>query len=317
MMNNNQKQQGGKMTKLRRSSLFSFFTASRKPERACRSQTRTLSAIVILFTLTTAPAIAGNYELLKGKGVEVCEAYENALNAQAYRFPPSCQRTLQKDSLNPATMGFSKPEWESFAADPRGDRLLPQVWEYHFLRDVNPVVGNYVVTRWNEWEGKPEQYKMAHESFIAQQVYGVAYQYYSSRFDIDNDGIPDNVLLHRDCIHGGGHSLFVALTPDGLDLDREKTERLQAHPPFGATGREVFRPAIARHPTKDPATNISGDRTLDIKRGYAAVEDAWRFAAYDFFFYQGKTYYDLWWSQRADYHGLAGSYAGRLQVFDG
>ena len=262
---------------------------------------------VVSMLLLTTPALAGQYEVVKGKGVDVCDAYEKALNAPPpNRVPASCRRIVPKDPRHPGeAKEFSQPQWKEINKW-KNEALLREIWEYEFSRNVNPV-HYFAVNRWNDWRGTPEQYAIAHQFFIGNQEDAWGVPQYIAEFDIDNDGVREPIYLDRNCTGmTGGHALFVVLTTDGKNIDREKTERTQARQPFAARGRHVFRSAVK---------GLWGDSPTDVERGSAPVEDAWGWAAYDFFFYRGKTYYDLWWSRRPDYHGKPDSKVGRLRVF--
>lgn len=58
--------------------------------------------------LSTAPVLAEQYVLEKGKGVEVCEAYKKNLESFSDRYPViACER-----KINPAFTDFEAPYWE-------------------------------------------------------------------------------------------------------------------------------------------------------------------------------------------------------------
>ena len=58
-------------------------------------------------TTFTYPAHAGRYELIKGRGVEVCEAYEKNLNSLRNPWPMNCEREVSQKFKE-----FSKPKWQ-------------------------------------------------------------------------------------------------------------------------------------------------------------------------------------------------------------
>lgn len=70
----------------------------------------------IVFALAGAAftdvAHAGRYELIKGKGVEVCEAYEKNLNSFSPSTPMLCERQVNRDFKD-----FAKPMWEKLTLD--------------------------------------------------------------------------------------------------------------------------------------------------------------------------------------------------------
>jgi hypothetical protein len=61
-------------------------------------------ALLALSVFVATPALAGRYELIKGKGVEVCEAYGENLNSFNPSTPMLCERPVNPDFKN-----FAKP----------------------------------------------------------------------------------------------------------------------------------------------------------------------------------------------------------------
>lgn len=69
-----------------------------------------VAAVLPIFLLLVAtPAHAGRYELVKGKGVEVCEVYGRNLNSFGHYWPMNCEREVDPDF---AKEGLTKPEWQ-------------------------------------------------------------------------------------------------------------------------------------------------------------------------------------------------------------
>jgi hypothetical protein len=66
-------------------------------------------AIVVFTFLLPVYALAGEYVLVKGEGIEVCEAYRNNLNSfnPPNVFSMACQR-----KINPKFADFKKPDWQ-------------------------------------------------------------------------------------------------------------------------------------------------------------------------------------------------------------
>lgn len=184
MMNNNHKQQGCQMMKLRRSSLFSFFTAARRKGRARCSQAQTLPIVAILFALTGAPAIAGNYELVKGGGVEVCEAYLENLNSFDNYMPMNCSR-----DVNPKLKMLSKPAWQNIDAV-KNFELLQAVDKF-----LSPLTHMHVT---------PEYINL-----LKSGARGGGIFMFQTEIDIDNDGNPETVLKYE----------WGPCTPEGKAID--------------------------------------------------------------------------------------------------
>lgn len=259
--------------------------------------------VVAAWLFTTTPVLAGQYELVKGKGMEVCEAYEQSLNSFQPKLPMVCGRPVS------SKLGFGKPKWES----PK-DRLGPNgvviaheaFWDFsEFLweRDVNQ--GAYFER--GKWKGTPAQLKAAHEHYrVNRERLLIDKPPILAEFDIDNDGSPEHVYFQHPCgsVYG---DLFAVLTPDYKAVDRKKTERVTPHPPFKKLGLGVYRAVKEGDYGISPST---------VKAGYKPVEDAMGDVHYDFFFFKGKTYFDQWWTSHPDFKGKSDMYVGRLRVFE-
>ena len=258
------------------------------------SRFRGAMAVVLLFFFLFFTSLAqARYVLEKGKDVEVCVAYEKALNGSKVVSSPYSR------PMDPNAKDFSKPKWEPLEI--REYAFLPKVWRYQFDRDVNPVNGFYGVHLWRQWRETKKQYAQAWESYlVTHEKRGNQWQYLAS-FDINNDGESDTIYLSESATS----KLFVVLNHDQTDLDYEKTERAQGHPPRKVMGLGEFMPA---------KKGDWGIPPSDIALGITPVPDA-GYATYDFFFYKGKTYYDLWRSSHPSYGGRPDWEVGRLQVF--
>lgn len=78
-------------------------------------------ALGVLWLLIADVATAGDYVLMLGKGIEVCEAYLKNLNSFPDDPPMVCER-----KVNPKFTGFSKPVWQPLDALEHLD-LLEQI----------------------------------------------------------------------------------------------------------------------------------------------------------------------------------------------
>lgn len=91
---------------------LSISTARRKagcshlPSHSCAGALLIIAALL----LAIPAAHAGRYELIKGKGVEVCEVYGRNLNASGEIWPMNCERKVLPQF---AKEGLTKPEWRS------------------------------------------------------------------------------------------------------------------------------------------------------------------------------------------------------------
>lgn len=246
-------------------------------------------------------ALAGYYELLEGKGLDVCEAYERNLNSFKPRFPFRCDRPV-----NPEFEEFTKPVFRDHESLPPEQvvpgKVVKQVERFLWERDANPVY-YFPVTEWPQWHGTKEQYALAWRNYEYDRQTDYTSRSGIAEIDIDNDGIPDTVYRDGQCRRG---SLLLVLSPERTDLDRAKTELVMPHPARKAQGFGEFRP-VKRGDFGVPPS--------DIKRGYAEVEDSLHEARYDVFRYKGHTYFDLWWIRHPSYQGKEDIYAGRLHVY--
>lgn len=134
------------------------------------------AAFLLIGLINTSPAFAGRYELVKGKGVEVCEAYGKNLNSFKPSIPMICER-----QINPEANDFRRPEWKELDA-----------WENRgMVRNVESFLGNH--PRGNpkndmaQWEdGVKDRIKIHHLKIELAQV------------DIDNDGKNENIIKYYD-----------------------------------------------------------------------------------------------------------------------
>lgn len=239
------------------------------------------------------------YELEKGRGVEVCEAYEKSLNSFWPRLPMVCGRPASSE------LGFDKPKWEQ-THDPA---IAEAFWDYSkFLweRDVNPI-RYFRSDHWPQWKDTPTQRQQAYRSFENnRERLWVERPPVRADIDIDNDGKTDHVYFEQPCgsVYG---DLFGVLNADRKTIDRKKTDRLLPHPPFRKMGAGVFRPV---------KKGDWGIPPIDVTAGYSPVEDAVGYVHYDFFFFKKKTYIDQWWVNHPDFMGQSDTKAGRLRVFE-
>lgn len=164
-------------------------------------------ATVATFLLSAGSVLAGQYELVKGKGVEVCEAYQKNLNSFSPTEPMRCERPV-----NPKFKDFQKPKWERI--DGLANYSLIES-AYEFLeKPIGPG-------RKADLEGLRENIKAQNEP----------YTFSIATVDIDNDGKPERVLRYFDtCIPFGTKGRYgtplLVVSADGTQVDSEKSRRL-------------------------------------------------------------------------------------------
>ncbi len=243
--------------------------------------------------LAAQSGVRKNYELLVGKGTEICEEYEKNLNS----FPEDTTRFWRR--INPAFKGFSKPVWNDMSP---GERILFKIDDFVWQRDANPA---YYVNK-SYWGGTKKEFIQAKKAFKedSQRVY---WNRQIARIDIDNDGILENVVAAN--FSGGGGLLLFVVNDDLSDIDYAKTKLVMRHP-----GRKELG-ILRTYPPgewKLPSSIGSSEDTI--------VEDSLHAAYYGVFTYKGKTYFDLWWeapiSESKDgLHSRLNFQDSRLRVF--
>lgn len=248
-----------------------------------------------IFLLISSSTFA-DYELIKGKGVDVCDAYLKNLS--------SFNGTIWvRRPINPEFKDFSKPEWGktiwSGAIDhsvPDPDDLFQKINDFLFKRDANPA---YYVSLEDQlaWSGAKQQIEKAHEGFIDYREQSHVAGNSIGRVDIDNDGKQE--LVYYDNNSGG--QLLMVLKDDGTDIDYAKTRFVMQHKSRAEDRLGVFRPL---HDNE----KLLGDfeKYTHKKLDENAIYDA----SYDVFFYKGKTYFDLMGYKKPgferDYYGDKG-----------
>jgi hypothetical protein len=188
---------------------------------------KTLAATATAFLLTTAPVLAGQYELVKGKGVEVCEVYQKNLNASNPKQPMLCER-----EINPHFAELSKPEWKDVDIE-NNKRML---WSAFIV--FHPKVARYIETPISEQDA---------ERAVERSINLRSQTLKKTQIDIDNDGKLEEVLRYQDGICGiaqFAYSTSLLVLQDGKpDVDREKSDLLQQNtwrdPKTGETMRAI------------------------------------------------------------------------------
>jgi len=149
-------------------------------------------------------AHAGRYELVKGKGVEVCEAYATNLNSFQLHEPMLCDRLV-----NPRFKELRKPKWEPL----------------NFDKNLGLIVTVDKLLRPNYF-AKPETMVPSLRGNVEQDNY----KYQLTIIDIDNDGKPEPVLRFvESCWPGSprlGGAALVVLQQGKNDVDLKKSQLL-------------------------------------------------------------------------------------------
>ncbi len=175
-----------------------------------------LCIAVLLGILIVGVARAGEYEIVDGKGQELCEVCRQNLVQMTEH--PACERTYS------STLGLSAPEWKPF--DVLGNLgAMKQVMK--FLRTGNEFAkDDYVMGE--------EQYELYVRRIIGDRLQQVS----MTLADIDNDGRLDNVLRwaggpcnqRGEGGSGAYSSPIVVLKKDHSGIDRAKTDLVVQNP---------------------------------------------------------------------------------------
>ncbi len=170
--------------------------------------------LFLIFVLLLFPSIsfAGQYELVKGKGVEVCEAYGKNLNSFGYVM--ACER-----DINPEFKEFSKPEWKEIDA----------------LKNLELVKKLY---RFLEGDDYPEGHPLRHSDAWIEESIKSSTEYGHlviklTRVDIDNDGRKENVIKYYSgkCESSSYYATpLLVLSDDKKEIDIKKTSSLLQKP---------------------------------------------------------------------------------------
>ncbi len=172
---------------------------------------RTLGFAVLIWILAADLTCAGDYKMVEGAFIEICEAYLKNLNAFSGTPLVVCERPV-----HPKFKDFSTPQWEQLD-------VLQHL-------DLLKIVEQKVSPSWTEndylsgkWEARVKR-NLQEREFTLSTV----------RLDINRDGIVEQVIRYQSagCKQGDitthFHSgvSFVVMQEDGLRVDDEKTRRV-------------------------------------------------------------------------------------------
>lgn len=235
------------------------------------------NVVVVASAVFAHPANAGHYEIIKGKGMEVCEAYEKNLNSFNPSGPMVCER-----KVNPETPDFKKPKWQV---------LEPAQAEALMLEENDlalKAMGSSQTKEQKEGYSAWVKERVEKDKNAVLEVASV---------DINNDGKYETVLKNSDgdCNMHRTFSVNVAvLTDDGKHYDLAKSRYVSAN--FAQLAATLIQ---------DDQRSLS---TAGIARDN--IDGA---ILYDIFLHKGIGYFDLWETGRYKY--TPDPHVGRLHVF--
>lgn len=137
-----------------------------------------LPIIFVAAIVLTNAAYAGRYELIKGKGVEVCDAYAKNLNSFNPSEPMLCERPV-----NPRLKDFAKPMWEELTLD-QVATLNVEIGD-QYLSGVSPRTTKGLN------DSKLERIRKAKAILSTSFNDSWPLTAWRAQFDLDNDGKPD------------------------------------------------------------------------------------------------------------------------------
>jgi len=268
------------------------------------------SLLILFFIFLASVSFADEYVLVKGEGIDVCEAYKKNLNSYSMKLLPMAHWWIRK--LDPAMKDFSSPKWErifdgGILKFPRESDILIRISKFIWNRDVNPV--EYVtVSDVSKWRGTKEQKAAAYKRymFLRHESGKVIRGHLIAEIDIDNDGKPEPVYLD-DLYQTGKGGPLIILKHDYTDIDYEKTKLVMVHPSRKEAGWKDLRDCTEREQKEGYPL---------CKYGKIATGDA-STLSYGVFVYKGKTYFDVWGGSDPNDSGAENYYpfANHLHVF--
>ncbi|MFH2043608.1 MAG: hypothetical protein ABIK92_00495, partial [Pseudomonadota bacterium] len=245
--------------------------------------------LMILFLLSLATlSWAYEYVLEKGKGCEVCEAYEKNLNSLIPNNPIYRR-------INPELKDFSTPKWESkwtdnLIATPNGIDIREKISDFLWKRDANPAT--YFYGDLSKWQGTKKQLADAYKRYIyfRHEISRntIPNEHLVAEVDIDNDGVVEPVYLDQ---MYSTPTLLLVLKPDYSNIDFEKTKLITMHPSRKKAG------------WKDVRVLSSEEKKYLKFMTKTHTSDAIQALYYGVFIYKNNTYFDFWGLGSADNYG--------------
>lgn len=267
------------------------------------SRAKALGATVAVFLFATS-AFAGQYELIKGKGVEVCRAYEKNLNS----FKPATLMVCERQA-NPAFQDFAKPVWERLTLD--------QIAEINVDvadRMISMATPNSEVLK----QPKSERIRKAKELIAAAHNDSWPLSVLRASIDLDNNGKSDSLVkdIHGKCDKQNPLP-GVVLRPIGEDTTNARLiEILQSGQYRQVDARSKCEPykteGVPTQKSLDVRDSLTREKcAMAMMEGATLKESLGGFVYPDVFRYKNEWYLDVWATERGPNYFNA----GRLHVF--
>lgn len=263
---------------------------------------------IIVFALASAAltdvARAGRYELVKGKGVEVCEAYAKNLNSFNPSAPMLCERPV-----NPEFKDFAKPVWEKLTLDQ--------------IAEINVDIADRMLsmaTPNSEVLKQPKSARIRKAKELTASAHNESWPLLAQRaaIDLDNNGKPESFIkdIHGQC--DSQRSLpSVVLRPIGEDATNARLiEILQSAQYRNLDARNKCEPYNTKGvPTEKPLDvrdSLNREKCrMAMMEGVTLKETLGAYMFLDVFHYKTEWYLDVWAIQR----GSSDLNVGNLHVF--
>jgi hypothetical protein len=246
--------------------------------------------------------VAGEYILISGKGVDVCEAYKKSLNDEKPNTAMACGRFVKVNDISQPA--WERPPDELFQNGKSLYGVFLKFSEYLWGRDANPA-SYFVVTKINKWTGSASQLRETHASYLRnrESVWRRG-EPYVAKFDIDNDGKEETVYYENSC--GGYGSRLAVVNDNDEGINFAKTELITFHP-----GLDKNKELVRKVNKNEKSISI-----FYKKAGIRPVSSPLNQFDYSVLFYKGTTYIDQWNGVGREY-GRKKYYEGsRLNVFE-
>lgn len=259
---------------------------------------------LLLLSLTGNSSFAGRYELIKGKGVEVCEAYEKNLNSMSPSTPMLCERPV-----NPNFKDFAKPAWEKLTADQ--------------IAEINVDVADRMLsmaTPNSEVLKQPKSERIRKAKELTASAHNETWPLSALRasIDLDNNGKPESFVkdIHGKCDKQNPLP-SVVLRPIGEDTintrlieflknaQYREVDTRNGCEPYKTEGAPIEKPLDVRD-------NLRRERCkMAMTEGVTLKEKLGAYMFLDVFRYKNEWYLDVWATERGPNY----LNAGHLHVF--
>lgn len=230
-----------------------------------------------------------SFQLTRGAGVLVCEAYLTRLNSSQYEIPPACTRP-EPDN----TLGFTKLN-RVYISSEEAHSIVPRIRDYYGSKHQGSKEADEAEEAKRKANGLgPKRERLSTINSMIEKKQIVAWRY-NPAVDIDNDGIPDNVLMWQ------GYGLLGSLDVCGEPM-------VYTHFTFdGVLDTAAFVVAITNDRLDtDRTMAIFGHPSGGFRFANGLVESHFRPIGHTMgiFKYQGLYYFDTLFDWRGDFQNL-------------